>query len=306
MSHHDSAKRLPAFAAVIATIVFWGFSYISTKTLLNSLTPFQVAAGRFLLASVILLIMGLTSGKIQPIERKDWPRLLLAAFSGIFVYFVCENSGLRLTTAGMGSLIIATIPVINVFVSSVFLKKRASLSSWLGVLLSTFGVYLVIRGGSSFNWTSLWGNVLVLGAALSWVVYTLLNQPLSHKYDAFSLNIYQTIFGTILLVCLALGEGRPLPHMTTGILLNLTYLAVCCSALGYIFYNFALRQLGSTVVTTFINFIPVCGVLGSILILGESFNLEQLLGGLVILGGVMLVSRGKQRPYSPMPISNSK
>lgn len=102
---------------------------------------------------------------------------------GIALYFVFENSGLKLTTAGMGSLIIATIPVINVVVAWAFLKQTISKGSWLGVLLSMAGVFLVIRAGSDFSFNSLWGNFLVLGAAASWVGYTILNQPLTAKYD---------------------------------------------------------------------------------------------------------------------------
>ncbi|HEX2954974.1 MAG TPA: DMT family transporter [Bacillota bacterium] len=291
----SSKNKLLSFLAIIFTILFWGFSYISTKTLLQTLSPFQVAAGRFLLAAGILLVISLATGKLQSIQKRDLPRMLFSAFSGIFVYFIFENSGLRLTTAGMGSLIIATIPVLNVIVSSVLLRKKAALQTWIGVLLSAGGVYLVIRGGANFSGASFLGNLLVIGAAISWVVYTLLNQPLTQKYDTFSLNLYQTLFGAALLFILALCEGRPIPVLKTGIFLNLGFLALCCSALGYLFYNYALRRLGSTVVTTFINFIPVCGVLGGIFILKEPFGFEQIIGGLVILGGVMLVSFNQER-----------
>lgn len=296
MTTNQPKNRVLAFLAIIFTILFWGFSYISTKALLQTLSPFQVAAGRFLLAAGILLLISLATGHLEPIKGRDWPRLLFSAFSGIFIYFIFENSGLLLTTAGMGSLIIATIPVLNVIAENIFLRKHSGSKTWIGVILSAGGVFLVIRGGASFSGASFVGNLLVIGAAISWVIYTLLNQPLSQKYDAFSLNLYQTLFGAMLLFVLAWFEGRPIPVLKADILLNIGFLAFCCSALGYLFYNYALRRLGSTVVTTFINFIPVCGVLGGILILGEPFSLEQMIGGLVILGGVMLVSiNGKSK-----------
>ncbi len=291
----ESRQRFSAYLAALATAVFWGFSYISTKTLLATLSPFQVAAGRFWLASLIILSIGLATKTIKPVARRDWPRLFLAGFSGIFTYFIFENSGLRLTTAGMGSLIIATIPVLNLLFSTVIMKRRISWGAWIGVFLSLLGVSLIIRAGAQFALNVFWGNLLVLGAAASWVAYTQLNQPLSERYDSFSLNLYQTLVGTALLTLIALGEGRSLPPLTPGIGLNLLFLAVCCSALAYIFYLYALRRLGATVVTTFINFIPVFGVLGGILILGEPFGVDQLAGGLVILTGVFLVSRSGQK-----------
>ena len=283
-------KRLLAITAIMITTIFWGFSYISTKKLLNSLTPIQVAGGRFLLASVVSVGAALVSGRLAKVERADWPRMLGAAFLGIALYFVFENSGLKLTTAGMGSLIIATIPVLNAIAARVFLKQTISKSSWLGVLLSMAGVFLVIRAGSDFSFASLWGNLLVLGAAASWVGYTILNQPLTLKYDLINLNIYQTVIGTLFLLPLCIGEGSSWPRLNPELILNISFLGICCSALAYIFYLYALKYLGTTVVTTFINFIPVCGVMGGVIFLGEEIGIEQLIGGLVIIAGVMLVT----------------
>ncbi len=294
-----SKRLILPYLAIVATALFWGLSYISTKTLLRGLTPFQVAAGRFLVASLIILVIGLAGRRLKPIERRDLPRVAMAAFFGIFVYFIFENSGLKLTTAGMGSLIIATIPVLNVIYSAIFLKRSIPGNAWIGVILSLAGVFLVIRAGASLSLTSFWGNLLVLGAAAAWVAYTQLNQPLSEKYDSFSLNLYQTLFGTVLLTLLALGEGKPLPGFTPALGLNLLFLGFCCSALGYIFYLYALKRLGATIVTTFINFIPVFGVIGGVLILGEPFGWDQLLGGFIIFGGVMLVSRSHGKTVPP-------
>jgi len=287
-------RGLP-FVAIIATVLFWGLSYISTKSLLETMTPFQIAACRYGLTVIILFGIGFGMRWLKPLPFRELPRLMLAAFIGIGVYFVCENSGLKLTTAGMGSLIIATIPVINTIVTAFWMKKPTSSMVWVGVLLSVAGVFIILQGGADFSFQSLWGNLLVLGAAFSWVAYTLLNQPLSRAYDVFSLNAYQAVFGAIFLIILAWMEGVDMPRFTPGIAVNLVFLAFCCSALGYFFYNYALRHLGSTVVTTFINFIPVVGVLGGVFILGESLGISQIVGGVIILTGVFLVSMGESR-----------
>jgi len=287
-------RGLP-FAAIIATVLFWGLSYISTKSLLETMTPFQIAACRYTLTVIILGGIGLGMRWLKPLPLRELPRLILAAFIGIGVYFVCENSGLKLTTAGMGSLIIATIPVLNTMVTAFWMKKPTSRTVWTGVLLSVAGVFIILRGGADFSFQFFWGNLLVLGAALSWVAYTLLNQPLTRAYDVFSLNAYQSVVGTIFLTALAWTEGAAMPRLTAEIAANLVFLALCCSALGFFFYNYALRHLGSTVVTTFINFIPVVGVLGGVFILGERLGIFQILGGIIIVTGVFLVSMGENR-----------
>jgi drug/metabolite transporter (DMT)-like permease len=183
-------ERLLAFFAITATTVFWGLSYICAKSLLIVFTPFQVAASRYLITVLIMMAGGFITHRLRPISRHDLPRLFAAGFIGIFIYFILENSGLRLTTAGMASLIIAIIPVLNTIIVSIFLRQHTSLSVWVGVTFSVVGVAVVI-GGAEFSINSIWGNLMILGAAFAWVGYTLLNQPLSQKYDAFSINTYQ-------------------------------------------------------------------------------------------------------------------
>jgi drug/metabolite transporter (DMT)-like permease len=283
-------ERIRALLAITVTVIFWGWSYICTKRLLMVFTPFQIAAGRYLIAVLLLVPGGLITQRLRPVSRHDLPRLLVAGFVGICAYFILENFGLRLTTAGMASLIIATIPVINTVVATFFLKQRASFGVWLGVILSVVGVAVVI-GGNALSNRSMWGNFLIFAAAITWVGYTLLNQPLSQKYDAFSINTWQAVVGAAFLFVLAMIEGKALPGITVGIMADLLFLAVCCSALGYIFYTYALRHLGSIVVTTFINFMPVLGVLGGVFILGERLTGPQITGGLIIILGVTLVSR---------------
>ncbi len=66
-----------------------------------------------------------------------------------------------------------------------------------------------------------------------------------------------------------------------------------CSALSNFLYVYSLSRLGPIAVSPYINLIPVVGVLGGVVLLGETVVLSQVLGGVVILAGVILVSRGQ-------------
>ena len=73
--------------------------------------------------------------------------------------------------------------------------------------------------------------------------------------------------------------------------LNLAYLAVFCSALSNFLYVYALSRLGPIAVSPYINLIPVVGVLGGVVLLGRDPRVARSFGGVVILAGVLLVSR---------------
>ena len=283
--------KLQAVLAIFATTLFWGLSYSSTKVLLDSLLPEQIAFYRLLIASAALGLLFVIAKK-QPVHKKDLLRVAAGGFCGNFIYFLFENNGLRFTTAGMGSLIIATIPVLNVLAGAILFKEKHSPQRWLGVLFSFIGVYLLIRSGSDGNLslTSLKGNLLVFGAACTWVIYTRLNEPLLRNYDSIVVNFYQAVVGIVVLGFSVLPQGADAALLQGKVAANLLYLGLFCSAAAYYLYLYALQELGTAVVTSFINLIPVFGVLGGAILLKEAVAAGQLLGGAIVIVGVSLVT----------------
>ncbi|HZK25793.1 MAG TPA: DMT family transporter [Oscillospiraceae bacterium] len=284
-------EKLQAVFAIFVTTVFWGLSYSSTKVLLGTLLPAQIAFYRLLIACAALGLLFLATHK-KSVQRKDLLRVMAGGFFGNFIYFLFENNGLRFTTAGMGSLIIATIPVLNVLVGAIIFKEKSNPQRWLGVLLSFIGVYLLIRSGhdGELSFTSLKGNLLVFGAACTWVIYTRLNEPLLQNYDSMVINLYQAATGMFLLSGLALPQSAHAVLLQPEVAFNLLYLGIFCSAVAYFFYLYALQKLGAAAVTSFLNLIPVFGVLGGAVLLKETLVTGQLLGGAIVIVGVSLVT----------------
>ncbi|MBS3947130.1 MAG: DMT family transporter [Dethiobacter sp.] len=299
--------RLLAIPAILATTFLWGLSYTSTKVLLETLQPAEIAFLRLLLAVMILATV-LVVSRPKPISGKDLPRVALGGALGTFLYFLFENNGLRFTTAGTGSLIIATIPVLNFIAGATLFGERPDARRWLGVFLSVGGVYLIIRYGSAgtLSLANMQGNLLVLLAACSWVAYTRICEPLMSKYNGLSLSFYQSLVGLFLFGILILpGHLDRAVFSQSIILLNLAYLGIFCSAVAYFLYLFALKALGAATVTIFINLIPVFGVLGGAVVLNETLLAGQLLGGAVVLLGVSLVTiSGKPKKRSSFSSTN--
>jgi drug/metabolite transporter (DMT)-like permease len=117
----ELSSRLRAVLAILATTLFWGLSYSSTKMLLGTLFPEQIAFLRLVLAATVLTASFIISRK-GLIPRIDLARVMLGGAFGTLLYFLFENNGLRYTTAGTGSLIVSTIPVINVVAGAVLFR----------------------------------------------------------------------------------------------------------------------------------------------------------------------------------------
>jgi drug/metabolite transporter (DMT)-like permease len=294
-----SSRTLPLIA-VWGTVLFWGLSFVSSKTILNTgVPPMTMVCIRFLIATVIL---NLLLRKFDPGARlrvKDIPALAASGLVGVTVYFFFESRGIKLTSASHASLIIAVIPVVTLLAEAVFFRTRISLLSGAGVVLSVVGVVFVVQrpGAGTEGAFSLAGDLFMFGACVSWVLYIILSKNLHMRLSEIAITAYQSLFGTVFLVPLALLEMRQWVPVTLSAGLNLAYLAVFCSALSNFLYVKALSRLGPIAVSPFINLIPVVGVLGGVALLGESIGWTQILGGAVILAGVLMVSR--HQPAGP-------
>ena len=294
-----SPRTLP-LVAVWGTVLFWGLSFVSSKTILNSgVPPMTMVCIRFVIATVVL---NLFLRKLDPgarLRAKDVPSLAASGLVGVTIYFFFESRGIKLTSASHASLIIAVIPVITLLAEAVFFRTRISWLSGAGVVLSVVGVVFVVHrtGPGADGAISVAGDLFMFGACASWVLYILLSKDLHKRLSELAITAYQSLFGTVFLIPLALLEMRQWVPVTLSAGLNLAYLAVFCSALSNFLYVYALSRLGPIAVSPFINLIPVVGVLGGVVLLGESIGWTQILGGVVILGGVLMVSR--HQPAGP-------
>ncbi|NLC10873.1 MAG: DMT family transporter [Firmicutes bacterium] len=290
-------KNILSVLAISITTFFWGISFSSTKILLQVFPAEQIAFLRLVIA-IISLAFALITMKQKFIEKKDWLSVLAGGVTGVFLYFLFENNGLRFTNAGTASLIVCTAPVLNLIAGSLFFKERYSWQRWIGVFLSFVGVYFIIRFGndSTIALENMKGNILVLLAACSWVIFTRVNVSLMRKYNPVLVNFYQSLIGMLCLGILALPKGINFAVFNVIITVNLIYLGVFCSAVAYILYLFALKNLGSATTTTFINMIPVFGVLGGVVILHETLFAGQIIGGALVILGVSIVTlKGNKR-----------
>lgn len=300
-------RSFTAVLAIIFTTFLWGLSFSSTKVLLGTLAPEQIAFFRLVLSVAVLGGVFLATAR-QKVRPGDALRMAAGGVAGIFLYFLLENNGLRFTTAGTGSLIISTIPVLNVIAGSLFFNERQSGQRWLGVLLSFAGVFLIVRfgAGNDLALARIKGNLLVLLAACAWVAYTRINGPLLRSYSSLTITFYQSFTGMFLLGLLAVPRGIDWSKFTAAVSLNLAYLGLFCSAAAYFLYLYALKNLGSTTATTFLNLVPVFGVIGGVIILGEVLAAGQLTGAVMVVLGVSLVTvagirkeKGRAVPVGP-------
>jgi drug/metabolite transporter (DMT)-like permease len=283
--------------AISAAVLFWGLSFASSKAILNTgFPPMTMVCLRFFIASAVLVPLQLrlrVQGEAP--ARRDLPLLLASGLFGVTFYFFFEARGIRLTSAANASLIVAAVPVLTLAADRLLFRASLSVAQGLGIALSVAGVFLIVRRGSGQLPHALAGDLFMGGACLCWVAYILVSRRVQRRVRGLRLTTWQAVVGAVTLVPLALLERRQWVAPGPVVWLNLLYLGLACSALSYFLYLYALEGLEAVVASTYINLVPVIGVAGGVLLLGERLVLGQALGGAVVILGVFLAGKRRAR-----------
>jgi drug/metabolite transporter (DMT)-like permease len=293
-----------AYLFVFLAALFWGGSFVATRYALTQggLSVFTVLASRFLLSSIILLVMVAVKGR----QRLGWRRLgILIGASVVYpgVYFLLETEGIARTSAVLTSIIISIIPVLTGVAARLFLKERLALRGWAGALLSVGGIAAIVLLGRTAAGTAgeaSWLGVLVLsGAVVMGTIYITSTRYLVGERGVLAmgsvrpltLTTVQNLMGFLLFVPFAGVELRSgMPAITPGVLAAVGFLGVGASVGAILSFNKALSMLEAGRASMFLNVIPVISLLFGWLLIGERLAPLQLAAAAVVIGGVTLGS----------------
>jgi len=295
-----SRSRLVAGLALAVPILAWGLSFPSIKAALTEFPPMTLALGRFLLAGVFLGVLLAVRKHQARFTPRDWSSLVLTVVTGITLYFLCENHGVKLIPASAASLIIAGIPVLTLLSERLVHGRRLGVVGVGAALVSFVGAALLV--GSPAPGTAAanpWGYVLMFGAALAWVFYLFTMKPLQEGYPNLAVTAWQMILGALSLLPFALAEVPDWRLPSAAGWGHLAFQGLICSAASYLLYNYALDKLGMRTASMAVNLIPVVTAVASYFLLGELLGPWQWVGGALVLGAVVAV--GLKDSTGPRP-----
>lgn len=288
------SRRSVALLVLIVLMVVWGSTFVITKAVAKDIAPMMLATLRFLTAAVVLLPYALLKGSWRSLPKPmPWGALLGMALTGIATFTIGFNYALVYGSASQGALIYALLPAAVAVAAVLFLKERMAKRRVAGITLSIIGVGLVALGGESDSSSPqpMLGAAWMIGAVLSWAAYTVFAKRLADADQSVTIALV-SIFGTLMLAPLAAIELAHTPWQapSTQAWAGVIFLGVAASALAYIAYGYALRELDASLVGAFINLDPIVGVLTAVLFLGETLHSGQMLGGAMALAGMWLAS----------------
>lgn len=288
--------NLFTYLSLIFATLFWGGTFIAGRVLAGNVPPASAGFYRFAVATVILALFArLIDGKILIPERKQWLPLALLGLTGVFSYNILFFTGLEYISAGRASLIVALNPLAITILASIFFHEKLSWKQYGGVFISLAGALVVISNGQPstiFTGGFGKGELAILGCVASWSAYSLIGRSVLKTLSPISAVFYSSLIGTLLLLGPALHHGAAggLFSYRRADWISLAFLGILGTAVGFTFYYQAIKKIGASRSSVFINLVPLFSVCLSWLILDESVKPVVLLGGLLLLVGVTLTN----------------
>ncbi len=275
----------------------WGSSFILIKKALLGLTALQLGSLRIVFASTLLLVFGYRS--LRGLSLTDWKWIFLAGLlSSFFPPFLFALAQTELDS-GVTSIFNSVVPLFTTIVGLVLFGAIITKRQIAGVFIGLFGTLALIVTGMEFDPDqNYWYSIFILLSALGYALnINIIKKHLAHLSPlTVTTGSFAVAFIPAMVIVFYSGffnvVGSDMQMQTA--LWYLLALAFLGTAIANIYFN-KLIHLSNPVFAASVTYtIPIVAVFWGIWD-GETINLYQLIGGVIILFGVYLVNR-KNRP----------
>ena len=283
----------------MALIVFlcftWGFNQVAVKLALPEVAPLLQCTIRTALATLIVLLwMGMRG---LPIFAKDGslvPGVMAGLLFGAEFLFIYR--GLLYTTASRAVLFIYMAPFFVVIGARLFLPgDRFGVTQWAGLVLSFIGIVIAFGvPAPSSDPHQLFGDIMMLGAAITWAATTLVIKGSAlTKVSPEKTLLYQTVICVPMTGLGALVFAEPWPSSLSAVAIgSLTYQTLVVG-LTYISWFALIAAFSASRLSAFTFLTPLFGVAAGHIVLGEPLTPAFLVAVTLVALGLVLVNRAR-------------
>ena len=293
-------SRRRAWLLLAGVVLVWGCHWTVAKIGLQSIPPFTYGVLRVLVAVAVLAALMQGAGRLRRPARRDVPIVLSYGLLAIGVGIITMNLALPAVEAGRAAILAYTLPLWVVPIMAVVARSLPSPAQVVGLVLGLIGLGLLLNP-LAIDWTS--GSVLI-GVALLLVGAFAGSAALVHvrlhrwQGTPFDVQIWQLLVALVPMTVLASvleRESWRSVDWDLGVVLVVLYSGALATAFAYWASQSVVRAIGPT--TTSIGYlaVPVVGVIGGVIVLGETVGLLDVLGLLVTSAGIVVVLLAERR-----------
>jgi drug/metabolite transporter (DMT)-like permease len=284
-----------AFAMLAFTVIVWGVAPVFIRAFSLATGPADALAIRLIAGALAALPFLPMVGGIK-IAGADVPRLLLIGCVGFFGYFAGTIFGFAYAPAGIGTMIMATQPLIIAFLAAMIGAERVTAATVIGLIVSFAGTIYLFAGDVPQGFSQrdiVTGGVMIFLGGIFFAVYAIASPKLVRTYGSAKVALLATI--ACALPSLAFLSGSTLGTLrglNGDAWFALAFLTLIGTLLCVVTWNYAAARLQPSTVGASLYLLPVFAVLAGTIYLREDVTPSTVIGGLIILAGVAIAQFG--------------
>ena len=288
-------QRNPADAAASAKLLVvviglaWGFNWVAARIILEALPPWTMRAVGIGLGALTLLAAAAIRGMPLFIVRSDWPKVMIAGFFNVAAFGAGSAYAQVYGTTSRAIVIAYSMPIWAALLARFVLKEQLNAIKLAALALCAAGLITLIwplaRAGFPF------GALFALGCAWSWACGTIYLKRTRISAPTLVSAAWQVLFGALMLIAgMLVFEGLPqLWALPPYYLAWIGYNGLLGMGMAYFLWFVVVERLPTTTASLGALLVPVVGVIGSTLVLGERLGLSDIIGFALIFAAAASV-----------------
>ncbi|MBE6035798.1 MAG: DMT family transporter [Clostridiales bacterium] len=298
---NESSKHTKIYLLMVLAAFFWSGAFIAGKFAVPYIPPCTLTFLRFFFAVIILyFVMKAHNKKLGEeafyLKKEHIPFFLFTGIVGMIGYHILFFSSLQYTTAINSSVIGAANPIVTTIIASILLKSKVPPKQLLGILLSFLGVILTITSAdlkvlTSFSFNK--GDLFMLAAVLCWAAYAVVSKSKGNSINPIALTYYSFLFCCFFSLPLVILE-KPwtfIHQIPISAWAATLYMSIFASVIGYLVQQMAIKEIGPSRSSVFVNLVPVFSIILAVIILGEELVFIKVITAALIIAGVYICQK---------------
>ena len=291
---HKSRVKTWAHLSLLAANIFYGLNYSIAKAVMpDHIKPFALVSLRSISAASLFWMTSLFIPK-EPVNRKDLLYLFGCSFFGVVINQTLFLVGLDMTTPINSSIILSTNPIFAFVFAALILKERITFLKGTGLAIGLSGVLLLIlqNGTPDLGSSTFLGNVYTLVNTISWAFYTVVIKRMLEKYHPVTVMKWTFLFGMLTNIPVGYHQWSTMDWSSIPVKawLEIGFVIVFATYLGYLLITFGLRRLSPTIVSTYTYMQPIIAAYLATLMGQDHIDVVMIVATLLIFSGVFVVS----------------
>lgn len=297
-------EEIKGHIAAITTNVIFGLNIPVTKSLLSGwMSPMGYTLTRMIFGMCMFWIIGLFQKK-EKVLFKDLMIIFLCGLLGLVATQVTFAIGLRYTTPVTYSLILALSPIIVLILSTLFLKESVTKKKILGVTMGITGAGIIILQSSNAasGSNTIFGIIIAVISVTCYAGYIIITRKVSAKYSPVTMMKWMFLLSVFILLPFGfseLPEQRVYSSDTSLTAISeLLFALIFSSIIAFFLMPVALKRIKATTASVYINLQPIIASVVAIWIGQDFFSWDKPLAAILVISGVILVTRSNMKETS--------